>query len=76
MLVFFHLNVLFLCASSCNQLLWGIRSELFLIRNPNLDIAEPFDGLLAIMDLGFAVLVIIHCVRWWVSAQATRLDRS
>lgn len=74
MLAFFQLHVLFFCASFCNQLVCEIRSELSLMRNPNLDIIEPFDGLLTIADLGFAGLVLIHCLRCWVSAKAARLS--
>lgn len=73
MLAFFQLNVLLFSGTACNQLLWEIRSELFLIRNPNLDIISPFGGLLTIVDLGFALLALIHCIRWWVSIQSARL---
>lgn len=74
MLAFFQLNVLLFCGTACDQLLWEIRSELFLFRNPNLDIISPFDGLLTIVALGFAELALIHCVRWWVSIQSSRLQ--
>jgi hypothetical protein len=68
----FWLNVILLSACSSEQLFFGIRSELQLVRNPNIDIVSPFDGLVAIVDLGFAVLAVIHCLRWWTSIQIAK----
>jgi hypothetical protein len=70
----FYLNVIFLCACFCSQLLLGIREEVSLIRNPNMDIIGPFDVVLTIADLGFAALILIHCMRWWVSSQIARVQ--
>lgn len=68
----FWLNVILLIAGACDQLFWGIRSQFQLMRNPNLDIVSPFDGLPVIIDLGFAVLAVIHCLRWWISIQIAK----
>jgi hypothetical protein len=62
----FVLNLILFGGCFCNELLRGIRSEQFIRCNPNIDAIGPFDALLSISLLGFAGLILVHCIRWWV----------